>query len=77
VKPLEAPRNRVVGVRTIIADISWNVPTVYLRYREHPESAGSSLGERGVDGYADRDKGSTAGAKVQVATALDFMLNRN
>ena len=38
-----------------IGDISWNVPTVTLNYPgEHPGGAGPQLGERHLDGDADR-----------------------
>ena len=41
-----------------IGDISWNVPTVTLRYPvEHPGLPGPQLGERDLDGDADRAQG--------------------
>ena len=41
-----------------IGDISWNVPTVTLRYPvEHSRPAGPQLGERHRDGHADRAQG--------------------
>ena len=41
-----------------IGDISWNVPTVTLRYPvEHPGRSRPQLGERDLDGDADRAQG--------------------
>ena len=41
-----------------IGDVSWNVPTVTLRYPvEHPGLPGPQLGERDRDGDADRAQG--------------------
>ena len=58
-----------------VGDISWNVPMVYLRY---PANIPHTPGHSWVDGVAMATpvahKGSTAGAKVQALTALDFLL---
>jgi len=58
-----------------IADISWVVPTVYLRF---PANIPQTPGHSWVDGVAMATpiahKGSTAGAKAQALTALDFLL---
>ena len=41
-----------------IGDISWNVPTVTLRYPANMQAGpGSQLGERDLDGDADRAQG--------------------
>ena len=41
-----------------IGDISWNVPTVIAPFPlEHPRAAGPQLGERDLDGDADRAQG--------------------
>jgi aminobenzoyl-glutamate utilization protein B len=57
-----------------VGDISWNVPMVYLRY---PANIPHTPGHSWVDGVAMATpiahKGSTAGAKVQALTALDFL----
>jgi aminobenzoyl-glutamate utilization protein B len=59
-----------------IADISWVVPTVYLRF---PANIPHTPGHSWVDGVAMATpiahKGSTAGAKAQALTALDFLLS--
>jgi aminobenzoyl-glutamate utilization protein B len=59
-----------------IGDISWNVPTVYLRY---PANIPNTPGHSWVDAVAMATpiahKGSTAGAKAQALTALDFLLS--
>jgi aminobenzoyl-glutamate utilization protein B len=57
-----------------VGDISWNVPMVYLRY---PANIPHTPGHSWVDGVAMATpiahRGATAGAKVQVLTALDFL----
>lgn len=59
-----------------IGDISWAVPTTYLRY---PANIPNLPGHSWADGVAMATpiahKGSTAGAKVQALTALDFLLS--
>jgi aminobenzoyl-glutamate utilization protein B len=58
-----------------IGDISWNVPTVTLRY---PANIQAGPGHNWADAIAMATpiahKGVTAGAKVQAMTALDFLL---
>ena len=58
-----------------IGDVSWNVPTVTLRY---PANIGAGPGHNWADAIAMATpiahKGATAGAKVQAMTALDFLL---
>lgn len=59
-----------------IGDISWNVPTVYLRYPANIPNLPGHSWENGVAMATPiAHKGSTAGAKVQAATALDFLLS--
>jgi aminobenzoyl-glutamate utilization protein B len=77
VDPLKAPSPATEkGGSDDIADISWNVPTVYLRY---PANIPNTPGHSWADGVAMATpiahKGSTAGAKVQAMTALDFLLS--
>ncbi len=59
-----------------IAEVSWAVPTVVLRY---PANIPGMIGHHWSSGIAMATpiahKGSTAGAKAQVLTALDLMLN--
>lgn len=59
-----------------IGDISWNVPTVYLRF---PANIPNLPGHNWANGVAMATpiahKGSTAGAKAQAATALDFLFS--
>ncbi len=59
-----------------IGDISWNVPTVYLRYPANiPNLPGHSWANAVAMATPIAHKGSTAGAKVQAMTALDFFVN--
>jgi len=59
-----------------VGDISWNVPMVYLRF---PANIPHTPGHSWVDAVAMATplahKGSTAGAKVQALTALDYLLS--
>jgi aminobenzoyl-glutamate utilization protein B len=75
VSPLEAPREPSAGTDDI-GDISWVVPTVYLRY---PSNIPNLPGHSRADGVAMATplahKGATAGAKVQAMTALDLLLS--
>lgn len=76
VEPLEAPKEATGGGSDDIGDISWNVPTVYLYYPANiPNLPGHSWENAVAMATPIAHKGSTAGAKVQVATALDFVLN--
>ncbi len=75
VKPLEAPKEPRGGGSDDIGDISWNVPTTYMRYPANiPELPGHSWPNAVAMATPIAHKGSTAGAKVQAATALDFLL---
>jgi aminobenzoyl-glutamate utilization protein B len=58
-----------------IGDISWNVPSVYLRYPANiPNLPGHSWANAVAMATPIAHKGSTAGAKVQATTALDLLL---
>jgi aminobenzoyl-glutamate utilization protein B len=75
VKPLEPPKELKGGGSDDIGDISWNVPTVYLRYPANiPNLPGHAWPNAVAMATPIAHKGSTAGAKVQAATALDFLL---
>jgi aminobenzoyl-glutamate utilization protein B len=77
VDPLKPPSPETEkGGSDDVGDISWNLPMVYLRYSANiPHTPGPSW----VDGVGIATpiahKGSTAGAKVQALTALDFLLS--
>jgi aminobenzoyl-glutamate utilization protein B len=75
VKKLEPPKDPKGGGSDDIGDISWNVPTVYLRFPANiPNLPGHSWPNAVSMATPIAHKGSTAGAKAQAATALDFML---
>jgi len=75
VKPLEPPKESRGGPSDDIGDISWNVPTVYMNYPANiPNLPGHSWPNAVAMATPIAHKGSTAGAKVQATTALDFML---
>jgi aminobenzoyl-glutamate utilization protein B len=75
VTPLEPPRQVQGGYSDDIGDISWNAPTVYLRYPANiPNLPGHSWPNAVAMATPIAHKGSTAGAKVQALTALDFLL---
>ena len=76
VEPLSEPaKDPVGGGSDDVGDISWNVPMVYLMY---PANIPNLPGHNWANGVAMATpiahKGSTAGAKVQAMTALDFLL---
>ncbi len=75
-KPFEGPKEVVMGGGSDdVGDISWNVPMVYLRYPANiPNLPGHSWENAVAMATPIAHKGSTAGAKVQAMTALDFML---
>lgn len=76
VNPLEEPaKNPTGGGSDDIGDISWNVPMVYLMYPANiPNLPGHSWANGVAMATPIAHKGSTAGAKVQAMTALDFFL---
>jgi aminobenzoyl-glutamate utilization protein B len=74
VNELHPPREDLGGPSDDIGDISWNVPTVYLRYPANiPNLPGHSWPNAVAMATPIAHKGSTAGAKVQAMTALDFL----
>jgi len=71
---LHAPRENMGGVSDDIGDISWNVPTVNLFYPANiPNLTLHSWPSAVAMATPIAHKGSTAGAKVQAMTALDFI----
>ena len=59
-----------------VGDISWDVPMVYMRYPANiPHTPGHSWADAVAMATPIAHKGSTAGAKVQALTALDFLLS--
>jgi aminobenzoyl-glutamate utilization protein B len=76
VKPLEPPKESIGGGSDDIGDISWNCPTVYLRFPANiPNLPGHAWPNAVAMATPIAHKGSTAGAKVQAMTALDFLLS--
>jgi aminobenzoyl-glutamate utilization protein B len=74
VEELHPPHENMGGPSDDIGDISWNVPTVYLRYPANiPNLPGHSWPDAVAMATPIAHKGSTAGAKVQAMTALDFL----
>jgi len=76
VEPLEEPvKDPLGGGSDDVGDISWNVPMVYLMYPANiPNTPGHSWINAVAMATPIAHKGSTAGAKVQALTALDFLL---
>jgi len=76
VAPLSEPvKEPIGGGSDDVGDISWNVPTVYLMYPANiPNLPGHSWANAVAMATPIAHKGSTAGAKVQAMTALDFLL---
>jgi aminobenzoyl-glutamate utilization protein B len=76
IKPLEPPKESRGGGSDDIGDISWNCPTVYLRFPANiPNLPGHAWPNAVAMATPISHKGATAGAKVQVMTALDFLLS--
>lgn len=75
-KGLDGPKEVVMGGGSDdVGDISWNVPMIYLRYPANiPNLPGHSWENAIAMATPIAHKGSTAGAKVQALTALDFLL---
>lgn len=73
-KPLGAPAEWKGGGSDDIGDISWVVPTVYLRYPANiPNLPGHSWADAVSMATPIAHKGSGVGAQVQATTALDFL----
>ena len=71
----EPEKNLTGGVSDDVGDISWNVPMTYLMYPANiPNLPGHSWPNAVAMATPIAHKGSTAGAKVQALTALDFLL---
>ena len=76
VKPLEPPKEATGGGSDDIGDLSWNAPTVYMRFPANiPNLPGHAWPNAVAMATPIAHKGSTAGAKVQAMTALDFLLS--
>ena len=72
-EPIEEPRG---GGSDDIGDISWNVPTVTLRFPSNiPDLPGHHWANAVAMATPIAHKGATVGAKVQAMTILDFMLS--
>jgi aminobenzoyl-glutamate utilization protein B len=76
VEPLGEPvKNPTGGGSDDVGDISWNVPMVYMLFPANiPNLPGHSWANGVSMATPLAHKGSTAGAKVQALTALDFLL---
>jgi aminobenzoyl-glutamate utilization protein B len=76
VTPLTEPvKDPIGGGSDDVGDISWNVPMVYMFYPANiPNLPGHSWANAVSMATPIAHKGSTAGAKVQAMTALDFLL---
>ena len=75
VDKLEPPGEPQSGGSDDVGDISWNLPMVYLRYPANiPNLPGHSWENAVAMATPIAHKGSSAGAKVQATTALDFLL---
>lgn len=76
VRSLGPPKEPQGGGTDDIGDISWNVPMVYLFYPANiPNLPGHHWSNAVAMATPIAHKGSTAGAKVQAMTALDFLLS--
>ena len=75
-KALEPPKEWRGGGSDDIGDISWVLPTVYMRYPANiPNLPGHSWADAVSMATPIAHKGSATGAQVQATTALDFLLN--
>jgi len=76
IEPLAEPsKSPTGGASDDVGDISWNVPMVYLMYPANiPNLPGHSWPNAVAMATPIAHKGSTAGAKVQAMTALEFLL---
>lgn len=75
-KPIEqAPKEPTGGGSDDVGDISWNLPMIYMRYPANiPNLPGHAWPNAVAMATPIAHKGSTAGAKAQATTALDFLL---
>jgi aminobenzoyl-glutamate utilization protein B len=68
------PENNMGGGSDDIGDVSWNVPTVTLRYPSNiPGMPGHNWANAIASATPIAHKGATAGAKVVAMTAIDFL----
>jgi aminobenzoyl-glutamate utilization protein B len=75
-KALSAPESWRGGGSDDVGDISWIMPMTYLRYPANiPNLPGHSWADAVASATPIAHKGSVAGAKVQIATALDYLVN--
>src|SRR4029077_17331087 len=73
-KPLPHEPAPPEGGSDDIGDISWSLPTIYLRFPSNiPNLPGHSWADAIAMATPIAHKGATAGAKVQALTALDLM----
>lgn len=76
IEELKEPAASTGGGSDDIAEVSWNLPTVVLRY---PANIPHMIGHHWSSGIAMATpiahKGSTAGAKAQAMTALDLLVS--
>jgi len=74
-----APEPRTGGGSDDIGDISWNVPTVTLRFPSNFQTGGGGHHWSSAVAMATpiAHKGATAGAKVMAMTALDLILDED
>lgn len=71
----ETPQNWMGGGSDDIGDVSWNVPTITLRYPANiPGLPGHNWSSAIAMATPIAHKGSVAGAKVQALTMLDILL---
>jgi aminobenzoyl-glutamate utilization protein B len=76
VEELRPPKESLGGGSDDIGDITWVVPTVYMFYPANiPNLPGHNWANAVSMATPIAHKGSTAGAKVQAMTALDFLLS--
>jgi aminobenzoyl-glutamate utilization protein B len=76
VEELGPPKESLGGGSDDIGDITWVVPTVYMFYPANiPNLPGHNWANAVSMATPIAHKGSTAGAKVQAMTALDFLLS--
>ncbi|HWR54672.1 MAG TPA: amidohydrolase [Bryobacteraceae bacterium] len=76
VTPLAPPEPQQGGGSDDLGDISWTVPTVYMRYPANiPGLPGHHWANAVAMATPIAHKGVIAAAKVQAATAIDFLLS--
>jgi aminobenzoyl-glutamate utilization protein B len=74
-KALEAPQPWKGGGSDDVGDISWIMPMTYMRYPANiPNLPGHHWANAIAEATPIAHKGSAVGAKVQAATALDYLL---